>query len=82
MHEAQLTSMSATISAPTSLIESIGGLRFPIETDRHLQKLMDRNTDGLLQPTERTGLAALAALSEEMALLRSQALQLLGKQPK
>jgi hypothetical protein len=73
--------MPATIAAPASLIESIGELRFPIETDRHLQELMDRNTDGLLQPTERVELAALAALSEEMALLRSQALQLLGKQP-
>lgn len=71
--------MSATIEAPASWIESIGDFRLPPETDRQLQSLMDRNTEGLLQPAEKEELSALAALSEEISLLRAQALQLLGK---
>ena len=73
--------MPATIPAPASWIESIGDIRLPAQTDRHLQNLMDRNTDGLLQPAEKEELAALAALSEELSLLRAQALQLLGRRP-
>lgn len=73
--------MPATIEAPTSWIESIGDFRLPPETDRQLQSLMDRNTEGFLQPAEKEELAALAALSEEISLLRAQALQLLGKRP-
>lgn len=73
--------MTATITAPASWIESISDFQFPAETDRHLQKLMDRNNEGLLQPSEKEELAALAALSEGISLLRAQALQLLGKRP-
>lgn len=73
--------MPATIEAPASLIESISDFRLPPETDRQLQNLMDRNTEGLLQPLEKEELAALAALSEEISLLRAQALQLLGRLP-
>ncbi len=73
--------MSATIEAPASLIESIGDFRLPPQTDRQLQNLMDRNAEGLLQPVEKEELAALAALSEEISLLRAQALQLLGRLP-
>jgi len=71
--------MPETIPAPASWIESIGKFRFPAEADRHLQNLMDRNNDGLLQPAEKEELAALAALSEDISLLRAQALQLLGR---
>jgi len=42
---------------------------------------MDRNNEGILQPSEKEDLAALAALSEEISILRAQALQLLGKHP-
>ncbi len=73
--------MTATITAPASLIESIGGFRLPEQTDRRLQSLMDRNNEGILQPSEKEDLAALAALSEEISILRAQALQLLGKHP-
>lgn len=73
--------MPATIAAPASWIESIGDFRLPPQTDRQLQSLMDRNTEGLLQPKEKEELAALAALSEEISLLRAQALQLLGRRP-
>ena len=73
--------MTATVQAPAAWVESIGDFRLPPQTDRHLQNLMDRNTEGLLQPAEQEELAALAALSEEISLLRAQALQLLGRSP-
>lgn len=73
--------MTATITAPASWIEYISDFHFPEETDRHLQKLMDRNNEGLLLPSEKEELSALAALSEDISLLRAQALQLLGKRP-
>lgn len=73
--------MPATIPAPETWIRSIGDLHLPPETDRLLQDLMDRNNDGLLQPAQKQELAALAAWSEEISLLRAEALQLLGCQP-
>jgi len=73
--------MPVTIAAPAAWIESIGDFRLPPQTDRQLQSLMDRNNEGLLQPVEKEELAALAALGEEISLLRAQALQLLGRQP-
>ena len=74
-------SMIATIAAPETWIRAVGDLRLPPETDSHLQKLMERNNDGLLQPSEKEELAALAAWSEEVSLLRAEALQLLGESP-
>lgn len=73
--------MPATIAAPASLIESISDFRLPVHEDQRLQSLMDRNNEGLLLPSEKEDLAALAELSEEISLLRAQALQLLGRQP-
>jgi hypothetical protein len=40
---------------------------------------MDRNNDGLLTPVERRELTALVEWSENVSLIRAQALQLLGK---
>jgi hypothetical protein len=77
----QCAGVTATIPVPTEWIESIGEFRLPPPTDRHLQTLMDRNNEGLLQPSEKDELAALAALSEEISLLRAEALHLLGKRP-
>lgn len=73
--------MPATIAAPASWIESISDFRLPSQTDQQLQTLMDRNNEGILLDAEKEQLAALAALSEEISLLRAQALQLLGRQP-
>jgi hypothetical protein len=73
--------MPATISVPATWIESIGEFRLPPQTDRHLQKLMDRNNEGLLQPAEKDELAALAALSEEISIVRAEAIHLLGRRP-
>ena len=41
---------------------------------------MDRNTEGLLQESERGELEALVELSEQMSLVRGEALQILGRQ--
>ena len=38
----------AMISAPIDWVESVSELRLPAKTDRRLQELMDRNTEGQL----------------------------------
>ena len=73
--------MPAVIEAPQTLIESVAAMRFPAKTDARLRALMDRNTNGQLTTTEREELEALAELSETMALVRAQALRLLGRSP-
>ncbi len=72
--------MSAVISAPKAWVASVGRLALPKKADRRLQMLMDRNTEGLLTSLERRELAALVEWSENVSLLRAEALQLLGRQ--
>jgi len=73
--------MSAVIQAPLEMIESVASLRLPAKADQRLRTLMDRNTDGALTPGEREELEALVELSETLALVRAQALHLLGRKP-
>jgi len=73
--------MSAIVQAPLELMEEVAVLRFPPKADKHLQELMDRNNEGLLQESERGELEALVELSERLSLVRAEALQILGKQP-
>ena len=54
---------------------------FPSKADRRLQELMDRNNEGLLDQSEREELEALVELSEQLSLVRGEALQILGKRP-
>jgi hypothetical protein len=63
------------------MIETLAAMRLPPKTDRRMQHLMDRNTDGLLTPTEREDLEALVEWSETISLIRAQALHLLGRKP-
>ena len=71
----------STVSAPLDWVESLTMLRFPAKTDRRLQDLMDRNTEGTLTNAERLDLESLVELSEELSLVRATALQLLGRKP-
>jgi hypothetical protein len=71
--------MPAVITAPKSWVASVGRLSLPKKSARRLQTLMDRNNDGLLTPAERRELTALVEWSENVSLIRAQALQLLGK---
>ncbi|HYF35846.1 MAG TPA: hypothetical protein VD994_11185 [Prosthecobacter sp.] len=73
--------MAALISAPKSWVASVGRLTLPRKADRRLQELMDRNNEGLLTASERKELAELVKWSEDVSLLRAQALNLLGRQP-
>lgn len=73
--------MNAFIPTPTSWIESVGELKLPTAANLQLQQLMDKNTDGLLSEKERAELAALAELSEQLSLVRAEALTLLGRKP-
>jgi len=75
------SSMSSTIAAPVNWVEAVGNLHFPSKADRRLQELMDRNNEGLLGPSEREELEALVELSEQLSLVRGEALQILGKRP-
>jgi len=73
--------MPAVIESPRELIETVAEMRFPAKTDERLTWLMDRNTDGLLTAQERDELASLAELSESIAIVRAQALRVLGRSP-
>jgi len=73
--------MTALISAPSSWIESVSNLRLPPRADGRLQELMDRNNEGQLSAAERDEMTAWVELSEQLSLVRADALQLLGRRP-
>ena len=73
--------MIATIAAPVDWVEAVGKLHLPSKADHRLQDLMDRNNEGELGGSEREELEALVELSEQLALVRGEALQILGKRP-
>ena len=73
--------MGATVAAPVEWVEFVSELRLPPRANKRLQHLMDRNTEGLLTDTEHVELEAFVELSEQLSLLRAQALQLLGRTP-
>jgi hypothetical protein len=73
--------MPAVIEAPIEMVERVAALRFPPHVDRFLQRLMDRNNEGTLSAEEHEQLAALVELSETMALIRADAMQVLGREP-
>jgi hypothetical protein len=74
--------MSSTILAPADWVATIGDLRLPAKADVRLQQLMDRNNEGGLTTPERDELEALVELSERLSLVRAEALQLLGREPR
>jgi hypothetical protein len=73
--------MASTIDAPLQWVESITMLRLPEHADQRLQELMDRNNEGQLTESEKADLEALAELSEQLSLVRAEALHLLGREP-
>lgn len=79
---ARMIRMSTTIPAPAEWVATIGDLRLPSKTDVLLQQLMDRNNEGKLSASEREELEALVELSERLSLVRAEALQLLGQDPR
>ena len=68
---------STTIPAPKDWVLSVSRLQFPDSTDQRLRELMDKNTEGELSAEERRELQALVEMSEELSLVRAEALQLL-----
>jgi hypothetical protein len=73
--------MGATVVAPVEWIELVSDLRLPNRANERLQHLMDRNTEGLLTESERAEMETLVELSEQLSLVRAQALRLLGRKP-
>lgn len=73
--------MATVVEAPLKMIEAVAALRLPPRADQRLQFLMDRNTEGDLGTDEKDELEALVELSETIALVRAQALHVLGRKP-
>ena len=73
--------MTTVVEAPLTMVEAVAALRLPPRADQRLQVLMDRNTDGALGSEEKEELEALVELSETIALVRAQALHVLGRKP-
>ena len=73
--------MKSVIAAPVNWIKSVGNLRLPPRADSRLEELMDRNNEGLLSADERQELGALVEWSEQVSLVRAEALELLGTRP-
>lgn len=69
------------MEAPREMVEAVAGLQLPVKTDRRLQVLMDRNTQGSLDASEREELESLVELSETISLVRAKALHALGRKP-
>jgi hypothetical protein len=74
-------SMPSVVEAPLEMVEAVAALRLPRKADERLQVLMDRNTEGVLRPEEKEELQAWVELSESIALVRADALQVLGRKP-
>ena len=73
--------MTTVVEAPLTMVEAVAALRLPPRANHRLQVLMDRNTDGALRSEEKEELEALVELSETIALVRAQALHVLGRRP-
>jgi len=73
--------MGPTITAPVQWVENIGQLSLPSKADGRLQDLMDRNNEGQLSSAEHSELKALAEMSQQLSLVRAEALNLLGRKP-
>jgi len=73
--------MNPVVSAPVKWVETVGALRLPTQADHRLQELMDRNNEGQLSKSERAELESLVEMSEQLSLVRAEALRLLGRSP-
>ena len=51
----------------------------PQKADHRLHNLMDRHNEGLLTEVENSDLESLVELSEQLSLMRAEALLLLGQ---
>ena len=63
------------------MIEELAALKMPPQTDRRMQSLMDLNNDGALTADGLNELESLVALSEQLSLLKTQAMILLRPKP-
>jgi len=66
---------------PRERLEALANLRFSPKADERLQKLMDANNDGMLTEQEKEELELLVETSESLSLMRTRALNALGRKP-
>lgn len=71
--------MPKTVEAPADFLEELANFLLPESTQRRLESLMDRNTEGALGPDEAEELNALVEMSERISLLKGRALLILGR---
>ena len=69
------------IEAPITWVRSVSELQLPARADRRLPQLMDDNNEGRLKPGELVELEWLVEVSQELSLVRAEALRLLGRSP-
>lgn len=70
--------MTTFVEAPLQWVEWLSDLKFPAQTDQRLQELMERHNEGDLTEGEKAELQSLVQLSEQLSLVRSEALHLRG----
>jgi hypothetical protein len=73
--------MGTTVTAPVHWVEAVGQLFLPEKADNRLQELMDRNNEGRLSSAEHSELESLVEVSQQLSLVRAEALHLLGRKP-
>jgi hypothetical protein len=71
--------MPETIEAPLDFVQELAAFQFPASTQERLDRLMERNAEGVIEPAEREELKALVELNERLSILKGRALLLLGR---
>ena len=64
-----------------SFVNDLTDIRFSPAMNARIQDLMDRNNNGALSTAEREELEGLVDWSEQISLVRAQALNFMGKKP-
>src|SRR5262249_21118399 len=77
----QMTVAMSMKKDQAAILEELCEFRFPERTDARIQRLMDRNNEGLLTPEERDELEAYVEINQKLSLLRGEALLALGRSP-
>ena len=65
--------MGQTVEIPIQLHEEMASFQFPVSTQERLDRLMDKNNEGLLEKNEGEELQGLVDLNERVSLLKGRA---------
>ena len=65
--------MGQTVEIPVQFLVEMAGIEFPASTQEKLDRLMDKNNEGLLSAEEREELKALVDINERVSLIKGRA---------